>query len=198
MITPRRWSVWATWIGLFCVAVLAGCATPRKNPDVLTVTYSTCPYQITPLDSALLTFNNGESRELAVNHDGTIETGSGREYVAGKTPAEFKTILRKDFPDAATIEIHEFKNDRFSVLGEVFHQIHTQLGSGPMRLMDAVAAANGFTSLADKQHVRVVRENAGRVETYEIDFRQLLRGENMQQNILIKPGDVITVPRDFL
>jgi protein involved in polysaccharide export with SLBB domain len=36
------------------------------------------------------------------------------------------------------------------------------------------------------------------VETYEIDFRQLLRGENMRQNILVKPGDVITVPRDFL
>jgi polysaccharide export outer membrane protein len=67
-----------------------------------------------------------------------------------------------------------------------------------MRLMDAIAAANGFTPLADKQHVRLVRENAGTVETYEIDFRQLLRGENMRQNILVKPGDVITVPRHFL
>ena len=83
-------------------------------------------------------------------------------------------------------------------MGEVFHQIHTELGNGPMRLMDAIASANGFTPLADKRHVRLVRENAGLIETYEIDFTQLLRGENMSQNILVEPGDIITVPRNFL
>ena len=178
---------------------LNGCATkPETPPDVLKVTISTCPYQIHPLDQAVLTFADGSSQELTVSHEGTIEVNAKPEMVMGLPVEDFKARLKKDFPAAVDIEVTEFKDNRFSVLGEVFHQIHTELGNGPMRLMDAIAAANGFTSLADKQHVRLVRENAGLVETYEIDFRQLLRGENMQQNILIKPGNVITVPRDFL
>lgn len=179
--------------------LLNGCVTkPQAQPGVLNVTVTTCPYHINPLDKAVLTYADGSRKELIVNQVGTIEANSGPEKVAGLPVAEYKTLLNKDFPGAVAIEVTEFRDNRFSVLGEVFHQIHTELGNGPMRLMDAIAAANGFTSLADKRHVRLVRENAGLVETYEIDFRQLMRGENMRQNILIKPGDVITVPRNFL
>jgi len=178
---------------------LNACATkPQAQADTLKVTITSCPYQIGPLDEAALTFADGSSKELTVSHEGTIEANSGIEKVMGLPIADFKALLRKEFPEAVSIKVTEFKDNSISVVGEVYHQIHTELGNGPMRLMDAIAAANGFTSLADKQHVRLVRENAGTVETYEIDFRQLLRGENMQQNILIKPGDVITVPRDFL
>jgi protein involved in polysaccharide export with SLBB domain len=179
--------------------LLNGCATrPQVQPDVLKVTITACPYQISLLDKAVLTFADGSIKELTVSQAGTIEANSGPEKVVGKSAVEFKALLKKDFPEAVAIEVMEFRDNRISVLGEVYHQIHTELGNGPMRLMDAIAAANGFTSLADKQHVRLVRENAGSVETYEIDFRQLLRGENMRQNILMKPGDVITVPRNFL
>ena len=154
--------------------LLNGCATkPQAQPDVLNVTFTTCPYQINPLDEAVLTFADGSSKELTVNHEGAIEVDSGLEKVAGQPVAEFKALLQKDFPEAVSIEVTEFRDNRFSVLGEVFHQIHSDLGDGPMRLMDAIAAANGFTSLADKRHVRLVRENAGSVENYEIDFRQL-------------------------
>jgi polysaccharide export outer membrane protein len=189
-------------LGSFMVAaclLINGCATePPVPPDLLKVTITTCPYHVNPLDQAVLTFPDGSRRDLTISHEGTIATDSGPEKVSGLPVVEFKARLQKDFPEAASIDVIEFKDNRISVLGEVFHQIHTELGSGPMRLMDAIAAANGFTPLADKQHVRVVRENAGTVETYEIDFRQLLRGKNMLQNILVKPGDVITVPRDFL
>jgi hypothetical protein len=43
-----------------------------------------------------------------------------------------------------------------------------------------------------------VRQNAGRVEVYELDLRQMMKGEGMKQNLLLRPGDVITVPRNFL
>jgi polysaccharide export outer membrane protein len=150
------------------------------------------------LDRAELTFGDGSSKEFIVTHEGTVDVSSGAQKVEGVPVIDFKEFLKKEFPAATSVGVKEFKDNRFSVLGEVFHQIHTELGNGPMRLMDAIASANGFTPLADKQHVRLVRENAGVVETYEIDFKQLLRGENMSQNIMIEPGDVITVPRNFL
>ncbi|HLX68800.1 MAG TPA: hypothetical protein VKV04_04150 [Verrucomicrobiae bacterium] len=179
--------------------LLNGCATqsPRVS-GIVKISTEVCPYQIHPLDRAELTFADGPNKELIVTHEGTVEATSGTQKVEGMPVAEFKALLKREFPAATGTEIKEFKDNRISVLGEVFHQIHTELGNGPMRLMDAIAAANGFTPLANKQHVRLVRENAGVVETYEIDFRQLLRGENMSQNILIEPGDIITVPRNFL
>jgi protein involved in polysaccharide export with SLBB domain len=85
-----------------------------------------------------------------------------------------------------------------SVLGEVFHQIYTDIGDGPMRVLDAIAAANGFTPLANTRRVKLVRENAGRIEIYELDLRDTMRGKLTNQNLLVKPGDVITVPRNFL
>ena len=84
------------------------------------------------------------------------------------------------------------------MLGEVFHQLNSELADGPMRVMDAIAAANGFTPLANQRRVKLVRQNAGRVEVYELDLRQMMRGEGMKQNLLLRPGDVITVPRNFL
>jgi len=179
--------------------LLSGCAaqTP-KHSGVLKVSTELCPYQMHPLDKAELTFADGSNKELIVTHEGTVDVTSGAQKVEGVPVMDFKEFLKKEFPAATSIDVKEFKDNRFSVLGEVFHQIHTELGNGPMRLMDAIASANGFTALADRTHVRLVRENAGVVETYEIDFKQMLRGENMSQNILVQPGDVITVPRNFL
>lgn len=199
------WTVGASggFLTLLLLAVtsllLSGCAaqTP-KHSGVLKVSTEICPYQIHPLDKAELTLADGSSKELIVTHEGTVDVTSGAEKVEAMPVADFKALLKKEFPAATSIEVKEFKDNRISVLGEVFHQIHTELGNGPMRLMDAIASANGFTPLADKRHVRLVRENAGLVETYEIDFRELLHGENMSQNILVEPGDVITVPRNFL
>ena len=67
-----------------------------------------------------------------------------------------------------------------------------------MRVMDAIASANGFTPLANRRRVRLVRQNAGKVEVYEFDLREMMRGRSMDGNILLQPGDVITVPRNFL
>lgn len=179
--------------------LLNGCASDApRHSGVVKVSTEICPYQIRPLDRAELKFTDGSNKELIVTQEGTVDVTSGAQKVQGMPVVDFKALLKNEFPAATNIEVKEFKDNRISVLGEVFHQIHTELGNGPMRLMDAIASANGFTPLADKQHVRLVRENAGVVETYEIDFKQLLRGENMSQNILIEPGDIITVPRNFL
>jgi len=178
--------------------LLYSCATDSKIPGAIKVTKSTCPYQISTLDKAELTFADGSTKELIVTHEGTVDVPSGARRVLGESVTNFTAMLKAEYPTATGIEIKEFKDNRFSVLGEVFHQIHTELGNGPMRLMDAIASANGFTPLADRRHVRLVRENAGEVTTYELDFRELLKGENMKLNRVIEAGDVITVPRNFL
>ena len=151
-----------------------------------------------PLDSATIISKDGSLTEVQIGQDGRVDLPGGNRLVKGLPAEDFKTLLQHSYPGAKEIRVTEFRTNQVTVLGEVFHQIHTDLTDGPMRVMDAIAAANGFTPLANKRRVRLVRQNAGTVQVYELDLRDLMRGSHLDQNLLLEPGDVITVPRNFL
>lgn len=182
------------------LAALAGCAThPAATRDPATpISTSTVPYKVAVLDTVKIKYPGGREDIFTVEQDGTVATPNGAVAVADTPVEAARQKVRSAFPGAVAIEVEEFRPNRVTVLGEVFHQIHTDLGDGPMRVMDAIAAANGFTPLANKRRVRLVRENAGRVEVYELDLREMMRGAGLAQNFLLRPGDIITVPRNFL
>jgi hypothetical protein len=183
--------------------LLVACATTPRNPvpttaEIQPQSRATVPYVIATLDHADLTFSDGHRETCEVAQDGSIATASGSDYVRGLSKEAFEALLRRRFPGVSKIEVVEYRPDEITVLGEVFHQIHTSMGGGPMRVMDGIAAANGFTPLANKRRVKLVRQNAGNVEVYELDLREMMRGEAISQNLLLRPGDVISVPRNFL
>jgi protein involved in polysaccharide export with SLBB domain len=182
--------------------LLLGCVTtpPPASTSELPkpISVTTTPYTIATLDRAELSFADGTRTTVEVGQDGQMMTPTSSVYVRGLTREAFEKRLRREFPGVTKIEITEFRPDQIAVLGEVFHQIHTTMGGGPMRLMDGIAAANGFTPLANKRRVKLLRQNAGIAEVYELDLRQMMQGKDIAQNLLLKPGDVITVPRNFL
>jgi len=162
------------------------------------ISRATAPYAMAPLDSARITLRDGSRRDVLVSQEGRGELPSGSKPVQGLSAGDFRALVARAYPSARQIEIREFRTNRVTVLGEVFHQIHTDLSDGPMRVMDAIAAANGFTPLANRRRVRLLRQNAGTIAVYELDLRELMRGTHLDQNLLLEPGDVITVPRNFL
>jgi polysaccharide export outer membrane protein len=178
------------------VLFLPGCASVAPSADP--VSRSTQPYFIAPLDEAHITLADGSRETLQVSGEGMLDSDGMSRQVKGMPLEEFRALIRKRYPRAKNIEVEEFRPNRVTVLGEVFHQIHTELTDGPMRVMDAIAAANGFTPLANKRRVRLLRQNAGEISVYELDLRDMMRGKNLEQNLLLNPGDVITVPRNFL
>ncbi len=173
-----------------------GCANQTGSSEPISTAQT--PYVMAPLDSATIISRDGSLYELQVGQDGRIDLPVGDHFVKGLPVENFKTLLQRSYPGAKGIRITEFRTNQVTVLGEVFHQIHTDLTDGPMRVMDAIAAANGFTPLANKRRVKLIRQNAGSVEVYELDLRDLMKGTRLYQNLLLEPGDVITVPRNFL
>ena len=151
-----------------------------------------------PLDSARVELCDGNRLEIPVSQEGRVELPGESGCVLGMSVAKFKAMVTRAYPTAREVKIREFRSNRITVLGEVLHQMHADLTDGPMRVMDAIAAANGFTPLANRRRVRLLRQNAGTCEVYELDMRGLMRGESPEQNLLLEPGDVITVPRNFL
>jgi hypothetical protein len=159
---------------------------------------STLSYQVALLDRLHVTLPEGDIKIFQVSQEGVIDLEGDKTPVKGMKRDDFLALAKKRYPGAKKIYLEEFRPNRISVLGEVFHQLNSELADGPMRVMDAIAAANGFTPLANQRRVKLVRQNAGRVEVYELDLRQMMKGEGMKQNLLLRPGDVITVPRNFL
>jgi protein involved in polysaccharide export with SLBB domain len=183
---------------LLAVAAMLAVGCVRDTGSSEPISSASVPYVMAPLDSVRITGRDGSRSEIQVSQDGRIDLPSGSKSVRGLPVQDFQSLVSRAYPGAREIEIVEFRTNRVTVLGEVFHQIHTDLTDGPMRVMDAIAAANGFTPLANKRRVRLVRQNAGQVEVYELDLRELMRGGHLDQNLLLEPGDVITVPRNFL
>ena len=177
--------------------ISSGCSTYNTGSSHPIAT-STQPYVMAPLDSARIIHRDGSIADVIIQQNGKLEVSNSSKTVQGMSAEDFHSLLQRAHPGAKDIEIIEFRPNRVTILGEVFHQIHTELSDGPMRVMDAIAAANGFTPLANKRRVRLVRQNAGHIEVYELDLREMMRGRCMDENILLQPGDVITVPRNFL
>jgi len=164
----------------------------------LPIKTNTVPYSVAPLDTVTVTSSDGSVQSYQVTQEGMISVGDATFRAQGMTPDGLTCRVREHVSAASSIALEEFRSNRITVLGEVFHQIFTEMSDGPMRVLDAIAAANGFTPLANTRRVKLLRENAGRVDVYELDLREVLLGRNTNQNILLKPGDVITVPRNFL
>jgi protein involved in polysaccharide export with SLBB domain len=184
-------------LALAFLLIGTGCST-SNTASLVPISTSKQPYVMARLDSVRLTNRDGHVEEVIVQQDGKIELPSGLKSAEGMSLGDFRSLVARSYPEARSAEIIEFRPNRVTVLGEVFHQIHTDLSDGPMRVMDAIAAANGFTPLANKRRVRLVRQNAGTVIVYELDLREMMKGRCMDENILLNPGDVITVPRNFL
>jgi len=159
---------------------------------------TTVPYVVAPLDRVTLRHADESVETLQVAQDGTLALGDKSYRAQGLTSDELTRLVRRHESNVAAVTIDEFRANRITVLGEVYHQIFTEMSDGPMRVLDGIAAANGFTPLANTRRVKLVRENAGRVQVYELDLRRVLKGEDSAENMLLQPGDVITVPRNFL
>ena len=168
------------------------------EPAPVPTTRATIPYVIGVLDRITVKHSDESVENLQVSQEGAITLGDKNYQIKGLTPSEASKLIRRHDTGVTSVRVEEYRQPRVSVLGEVFHQIYTDMNDGPMRVLDAIASANGFTPLANTRRVKLVRENAGEVEVYELDLRRVIRGELSGQNILLKPGDVITVPRNFL
>ncbi len=190
----------AVWIYTGTTVILyAGDKNLPTDVEIKPVKVYTVPYALAVLDKVIVIDKAGKETAYQVAQDGQLDLGDGGSLKAkGLSTGEVAGLVRKHLGNVDTVRFEEFRANRISILGEVFHQIFTEMSEGPMRVMDGVAAANGFTPLANTRRVKLVRENAGRVEVYELDLRKVLLGENPNENLLMKPGDVITVPRNFL
>jgi polysaccharide export outer membrane protein len=135
---------------------------------------------------------------LPVRPDGMISLPLLNDVqAAGLTPmqlaASITEKLKKYVTDPrVTVVVTQMNSQRFYVTGEVLHT-----GAMPllpnMTVLQALASA-GFTQFANLKGIYLLRMENGRQNKIPINYKALVKGEAVNQNILLKPGDTIVVP----
>ena len=142
---------------------------------------------------------NGLDVDVTVQPDGMISLPLVDDVpAAGLTVEALREDLDKRYREfilepTVSIIVKEIRSLKIYVLGEVSKPGEYDLLSYT-DVLQAITKAGGFTIYAKKSKVEIIRTFGGQKIKTRFNYNQVLRGKNLQQNIPLKPGDVIIVP----
>ena len=92
-----------------------------------------------------------------------------------------------------TVTVTEINSRRVYITGEM-----NRPGALPllpdMTILQALSSAGGFTQFAKLKGIYVLRNEGGKQIKLPFNYKEVVKGKNQEQNILLLPGDVIVVP----
>jgi len=136
---------------------------------------------------------------VVVRADGKVGLPFVKEIdVSGLTPAQAEGAITerlKPFindPDV-TVIVREVHSKRVYMVGAVKHEGIIDL-KYPMTILQTISEAGGLTDYAKRKKIYILRnQNGGKAKLY-FNYDEVIRGENMAQNIEVMPDDTIVVP----
>ncbi len=118
---------------------------------------------------------------------------------AGLSAMELKGVITEGLDEFikaphVTVIVTSIQSKRIFIMGEVARPGAIALES-EMRLADALSLSGGFRTFAAKKRVKLIRDmnGSGPVE-FIFDYSRFESGADLEQNILLLPGDTIVVP----
>jgi polysaccharide export outer membrane protein len=140
------------------------------------------------------------SRVIPVRSDGKISLPlAGEIQAAGQTPLKLEQDITGRLKSyiaepEVTVMVQEIKSQKFNILGQVNKPGSYVLGSS-LTVLDAIAAAGGFRDFAKQKNIYVLRQNADGTQTkLPFNYKEVLKGQNLAQNIKLQPRDTIVIP----
>jgi polysaccharide export outer membrane protein len=135
------------------------------------------------------------SQGVQVRPDGMITLPLvGDLKAAGLTPAG----LQKKVVDAlseyinkpeVTVSLNSVQSKKYYIVGEVSRPGTFPLVV-PITILQALTNAGGFREFADTKKITILRNG----KILKFNYKDVVKGKNMDQNILVENGDYIVVP----
>lgn len=139
------------------------------------------------------------SRTIPVRPDGKISLPLLNDVQAsGLTAMQLAASLRGGLTKyltnpQVTVTVIEINSRRVYITGEVL-----RAGALPllpnMTVLQALSSAGGFTQFAKLKDIYVLRTEESKQVKHPFNYKDVVKGKNQEQNILLLPGDVIVVP----
>jgi polysaccharide biosynthesis/export protein len=140
------------------------------------------------------------SRTVPVRPDGKISLPLiGDLQASGLTPVKLQKVVAEKLrayisnPEV-TVIVQEVKSRTFNIVGAVLRPGSYDLAK-PLTVLDAVALAGGFQEFAKVKKIYVLRRmgDGSRVRL-PFNYKAVVMGRRLEQNVELKPDDTIVVP----
>ena len=140
------------------------------------------------------------SGRVPVRPDGKISIALvGEVEAAGLTPPKLADVITEKLKTYVTkpqvnVTVQEVKSQFANIVGEVVKPGRYEL-TQPMTILDAITLAGGPTPFAKLKGIYVLRPQPnGAQQTLLFDYKAVIRGRKLDENIYLRRGDTIVVP----
>ncbi len=197
----------------FVLISLIACAPAAKNQSLIPspgpqpdLYASEQEYRLQPGDTLDIKFfyNPELNEQVIVRPDGRISLQLVREIrVAGLTPEELTNLLIKKYSTELvkpeiTVIMRTFAGNKVYIDGEVNRVGMVNLSS-PTSVMQSITQAGGLKETARVNEIIVIRYlSEGKYTIIPINMEKVIDGTDFSQNILLKPFDIVHVPRSTI
>lgn len=173
-------------------------AAPRSAAPDATVP---ADYLIGPTDvlSVVYWHDKDMTGDVAVRSDGKISLPLLNDVqAAGLTPTALRDVLveasRQYFENpSVSVSVRQMNSRRVFITGEVSKPGPYPLVA-PTTVLQLISIAGGLRDYAYSKKILIVRNENGRPNSYRFNYKDVVSGKNLPQNIELKPGDTVIVP----
>jgi polysaccharide biosynthesis/export protein len=188
------------------VLIATGCGgAPSLPPAPPASSLPSAEYRIGPGDSLnIFVWRNPElTLTVPVRPDGRLSIPLVEDVVAiGKTPTtlarEFEQRLSKYVKEPlVTVIVEGFVGpipEQIRVIGEA-SQPRALPYRADMTVLDVMIAVGGLTKYAAGNDSVIIRTAQGEQNTYSVHLSSLIRDGEIENNVALRPGDILIIPQ---
>jgi len=139
------------------------------------------------------------SSEVTVRPDGKISLPLISDIqAAGLTPAQLKDRIldaAKNYVEdpTVTVAVKTINSRKVFITGEVKKGGPYPL-TGSMTVLQLISIAGGLGDYARGEKIMIYRSENGKQVSFKFNYKEVLNGQKLAQNIELKPGDTVAVP----
>jgi polysaccharide export outer membrane protein len=139
------------------------------------------------------------TKTVSVRMDGMISIPLVDEIqAAGLTPLQLKEKLTErlkqfiEHPNV-TVVVMEANSFKVYISGQISKPGIYRLRSDTT-LAQIISMAGGLTEWANQKKIIIIRKENGKEKRFTINYKKIVKGEDLDSNIILKSGDTIIVP----
>jgi polysaccharide export outer membrane protein len=191
-----------TLISFFLIFTASAFADPKPTTPIIQKPANISQYLLSPGDLIEISVWKEESmqkEQTLVAPDGNITFPlAGTIMAAGKPMFALEEAIAIKLADyiadpVVTVKLLQNNGNTIFVIGKV-----NKPGQYPANrridVMQALSLAGGLTVFADDNSIHVLRRVGNVIKVFPFDYKDVLDGEHLEQNILLEAGDTVTVP----
>jgi polysaccharide export outer membrane protein len=181
---------------IFLLAGSAALAQTRGMPSL-----ANDDYKLNPGDILSISVWKEEDlqKEVLIRPDGKFSFPLAGDVLAkGFSVEEVREMvsqrLARYIPDTVvSVSVLQISGNKIYVIGQVSRPGEI-IANPPVDVVQALAIAGGTTPFAQANDISILRRTSIGQKSIPFRYTDILKGKNLEQNIMLKAGDIVVVP----